>query len=95
MILPLGKKGRDKGKSKVDVTTSADSSIVDLGEVKQDMEKALEILRHDFIKTLSIRTSQGKPFSFCYNVTRLKDILITLGKGISVISYRFYTSLPL
>ncbi|XP_072027176.1 ribosome-recycling factor, mitochondrial-like [Amphiura filiformis] len=58
-ILAKKDKGKKKKGTKVDTTTSADTSILDLGEVKRDMDKALEILKHDYIKSLSIRSSHG------------------------------------
>ncbi len=54
----IGKK--KKGVSKVDTSSSADSSLLDLQEVKRDMDKALDILKQEYIKSLNIRTSQGK-----------------------------------
>ncbi|XP_072176898.1 ribosome-recycling factor, mitochondrial-like [Diadema setosum] len=52
------KKGK-KHKPKVNVDMSADDSILDLEELKRDMQKVIEALKQDYTKSLSIRTSQG------------------------------------
>ncbi|XP_038046517.1 ribosome-recycling factor, mitochondrial-like [Patiria miniata] len=52
------KKGK-KHQSKVDVSRSVDDSILDLEEVREDMQQALDALKQGYMKSLSIRTSQG------------------------------------
>ncbi|XP_022099179.1 ribosome-recycling factor, mitochondrial-like isoform X1 [Acanthaster planci] len=52
------KKGK-KHQSKVDVSRSADDSILDLEQVRDDMQQALDALKQGYMKSLNIRTSQG------------------------------------
>lgn len=52
------KKGK-KHKAKIDVAVSADEDILDLEELKRDLQKAVDALKQDYTKNLSIRTSQG------------------------------------
>nr|XP_054770216.1 ribosome-recycling factor, mitochondrial-like [Lytechinus pictus] len=52
------KKGK-KHKAKVVVDMSADEDILDLNDVKENMQKAIDALKKDYTNTLTIRTSQG------------------------------------
>lgn len=56
--LVMAKKGK-KHKPKVSVSTSADPSIVDLNAVNSEMQKVLDALQQEYVKTLTLRTSQG------------------------------------
>ncbi|PIK45424.1 putative ribosome-recycling factor, mitochondrial isoform X2 [Apostichopus japonicus] len=56
--LKMAKKGK-KHKAKVNVTSSADPNILDLNAVNGEMQKVLENLQQEFVKTLTLRTSHG------------------------------------
>ncbi|XP_029470264.1 ribosome-recycling factor, mitochondrial isoform X2 [Rhinatrema bivittatum] len=52
-------KGKGQVEAKVNINTSLVEDIIDLEEVKKDMQAVMESLKEDFSKNLSIRSSPG------------------------------------
>eukprot|EP00057_Strongylocentrotus_purpuratus_P033775 XP_792740.3 PREDICTED: ribosome-recycling factor, mitochondrial isoform X2 [Strongylocentrotus purpuratus] len=57
-VIHHAKKGK-KHKPKVVVEMSVDDDILDLNDVKENMQNAIDALKKDYTSTLTIRTSQG------------------------------------
>lgn len=50
---------KEKGKAKVQINESQLADVVNLDSIRKQMEKAIETLKEDFIKSLSLRSTTG------------------------------------
>ncbi|KAM3911738.1 ribosome-recycling factor, mitochondrial isoform 1-T2 [Leptodactylus fuscus] len=63
-------KGKVKGQARVNINAALVEDIINLKDVEQDMKNAVDSLKEDFNKNLSIRTSPG---AFDHIIVKTKD----------------------
>lgn len=61
---------KEKSKGKVQINEAQLAEIVNLDSIKKQMEKAIEVLKDDFVKNLSLRSTTGNYYYMVQNTVK-------------------------